>query len=357
MGFWTNAPAKSKPEKRVRRSKTDDVDESAEPRPAQGSTWTQGRQTGAHVASIFMIAAMVCGPVALGIMLLRPAQATQAATVTEASGMSASEQATGSYALAFVGAWLSATKDAPGELSTFIDLNAIRTYSEVAGQYRDLTVVGIEVPEPGSMVTVTIAANVKELAADPKAEGEAIESWPRRFFQVAVAHDEATGAMRVVGLPVPVSAPQQMRPVQLGYTTPLASSDPASETVLAFIQAYATGAGELGRYVSPGAEIAAITPAPFLAVTAEDIRADVAPEAAPADGATVHVLATVQFVTRLDQTFTSTYALTLTARADRWEVSSIDPIPLQAPGSKPTPTTAPEPTSPDSTAPSPSPTA
>lgn len=351
MGFWTNASAKPKAEKRVKRSKADDVDDSTAPRPAQGSTWTQGRQTGAHAASILMIAAMVCGPAALGIQLLRPAQAPQAAAVTTSTGLTTSEQAAGSYALAFVGAWLTATKDVPGELATFIDLKAIRTYSEVAGQYRDLTVAGIDVPEQGAMLTVTIAANVKELTANPKAEGEAIESWPRRYFQVAVSLDEATGAMRVVGLPVPVSAPQQTKPVQLGYTTPLAPSDAVSETVLAFIQAYATGAGELGRYVSPGAEIEAIAPAPFLAVTAEDIRSDVTPEAKPADGATVHVLATVQFVTRLDQTLTSTYALTLTARADRWEISSIDPVPLQAPGSQPTPTTSSEPTTP-----SPSPT-
>ena len=55
MGFWTNNPSSAPKAKKPK----------GEPKPAktevapQGSTWTQGRQTGAHVISILMLAAIV----------------------------------------------------------------------------------------------------------------------------------------------------------------------------------------------------------------------------------------------------------------------------------------------------------
>jgi hypothetical protein len=71
----------------------------------------------------------------------------------------------------------------------------------------------------------------------------------------------------------------------------------------------------------------AVTPAPYVNVDVEELRSDLTPTASPSDGDTLKVLATVSLLSPLDQQVTSTYTLTLTARASRWEVSAIDLAP------------------------------
>ena len=73
-----------------------------------------------------------------------------------------------------------------------------------------------------------------------------------------------------------------------------------------------------------------------------ELRSDVVPSKTPADGDTVKVLATVSLLSPLEQQLTSTYTLTLTARASRWEVSALDLAP-QATSEKKSATPAPSP--------------
>ena len=56
------------------------------------------------------------------------------------------------------------------------------------------------------------------------------------------------------------------------------------------------------------------------------------------------VLATTTLMSPLEQQLTSTYSLTLTARASRWEVSAIDLAPQAASERSATPTPTPTPT-------------
>lgn len=339
MGFWTNnpssAPKAKKPKGEPKQDKTEAV--------PQGSTWTQGRQTGAHVISVLMLVAIVCAPFSLFMSWQAVSRPVAAAPVVSSGGLTVSQQEAGAYAAGFVSEWLGAWKDHPGQLGDYVDVNTLRTLSEVPAAYRDLTVATITPNKGSDIVTVVVAASVKELGPDPKKEGAAIEIWPRRYFQVPIV---VTGAgMRPVGLPVPVSAPTSTGSVQLAYAKPLPSADPAAQTVMAFLGAYTTGKGDLSVYVSPGSEISPITPAPYIAVSAVDLRVDTDAPQTPKDGTQLQVLATVTLTSQTDQIVTSTYALTLTARATRWEVSALDPAPAEIPSSSsaaaPTPTPSP----------------
>lgn len=339
MGFWTNNP-KSAPKAKKQKGEPKAAETETA---AHGSTWTQGRQTGAHLISVLMIAALICAPFSLFMAWQAVSRPVAAAPVISSEGLAVEQQQAGAYAAGFVAEWLGAWKDHPGQLGDYVDVNTLRTLSEVPAEYRDLTVAQITPNEGSDIVTVVVSTSVKELAPDPQKEGSAIETWPRRYFQVPVVVTDA--GMRPVGLPVPVAAPSSTGNVQLAYAKPLPSGEPAAQTVMAFLKAYAAGDGDLSVYVSPGSEISPITPAPYLAVESVDLRVDTDAPKTPRDGAQLRVLATVTLTSQLDQTVTSTYALTLTARATRWEISSIDPAPAEIPRStsatEPTPTPSP----------------
>lgn len=101
------------------------------------------------------------------------------------------------------------------------------------------------------------------------------------------------------------------------------------------------GSGDIGRYTSPGAKIAAVLPAPYESVRVEQAMIDDDIPAAH-DGATTSVFVRVQ-ATQADSTLRLEYLLTLTSRAQRWEITAID----GAPTSKLPSSTSPAPTEPD----------
>lgn len=324
MGLFSRGEKSSKPERQRR---------------AQGSTWTHGRQMSGKVLSAVLFAALACGPIALVASAARPAPVVASAPETSKGELSPQVQAAGGYAVGFVGAWLSATKDSPGELGAYIDLAGMRQLSSTAWEYRDLTTVSVTPVDGTEFINVVVAANVKELEVS-ESDDASSTSWPRRYFQVVVAMAE--DSLRVVGLPAQVSAPVVGDPVQLVYTQIVASSDSVAGTVSAFLGAYLAGSGDLARYVAPGTSLTPITPAPYVLVDVQEVRADVAPAASPVDGDTLKVLATVSLLSPLDQQITSTYTLTLTARASRWEISAIDLAPQAIPKKgSPTPTPTP----------------
>ena len=289
-----------------------------------GSTWTNGRALAGRAVSLVVLAAIAAGPIALVATFARP-QEVIAASEERPGMLEPSQQAAGSFALGYVGAWLSATRDDNTELRRYVDVSAIRTLSDVAWEYRDLAVVSIAPAATGDVITVVIAANVKELVNHN--DGTSSEEWPRRYFQVVVKTDEV-GGLRVVGLPAPIAPPATVERVPaLGYSISLPAATPAGDSVLAFLNAYLAGSGDITRYVTPGESITAIDPAPYVSVEAVELRADREPTQSPADGERLRVLAEVSLANVYDQRLTATYALTLTARADRWEITAIDLAP------------------------------
>lgn len=296
---------------------------------AQGSSWTQGRALGGRVVSVLLVGAIACGPVALFAAASRQPAVVAATTDTGIDGLTSSQQEAGAYALGFVATWLSATKAAPGDLGSYIDVSALRSLSEESWKYRDLSLVSITPVDDSAFVNVVVAANVEELSQSDTDEGST-QIWPRRYYQVAVSVDEAS-AVRVVGLPAPIAPPARGATTPLVYAQTVGSSDPTSQTVTAFLGAYLAGSGDLARVSTPGSEFTALDPAPYAMVEILELRSDVAPSKTPADGDAIRVMATVSLLSPLEQQLTSTYTLTLTARASRWEVSAIDLAPQAIP--------------------------
>jgi len=308
----------------------------------RGSSWTGGRQLSARATTVILIGALLCGPLALGLAIRQgTAVAKPAPQAAAASGLTNEQQAAGDYALAYVLAWLDATRDEPGQLPVFVDVASTGGLSDMAWEHRDAAVASIA-PVDGSagMLSVVIAANVKQLA--PTTAGDTVAAtWPRRYFQVAVL--SIAGTTRVVGLPAPIAGPAQGPAAQLVYKSDVSATDPAAEAVAAFLGAYLAGSGDISRYTAPGEAIAAITPAPYALVDVQAGKADKAPEAEPVDAAQLKVIVTVALANEIDQKATATYSLTLTARAGRWEVNAIDLAPQEAAPTGPASSSTPKP--------------
>lgn len=310
-----------------------------------GHTWTQGGEFGAKVTSGLMLAALLCGPVALGLAWAANARPATAVETVSDGGLSVQQQSAGGYALGFVEAWLNATRDDHGLLAEYVDLAVAESVlGDEPWKYRDLALVSIDESDAPNFVTVVVSGSVKESVYD--SDGESTTAWPRRFWQVMVSTtDDGLG---IASLPAAIDAPEDSVGVRTDYGTRLATTDPAGQTIVDFLGSYLTSAGDLDRYVSPGADMTPINPAPFTQIEPIELlsEGEAAPE--PVEGQTLRVLATIAAGNVDSRVLPTTYALTLTARAGRWEVTSVDStpvIPEVSDGATPVTTPAPEPSS------------
>lgn len=319
-----------------RKPKEAKPDKGSSKTPAQGSEWTAGRAFGQKAITAGLLAAVLCGPLALVTASVNGQARPAVAQVTGEQPLTAQQQSAGEHGAAFVAAWLSATRDNPGTLSTYINPAAISQLSATAWKYRDLAIVSVEKTEKSDLMSVVVAANIEEF--DMESESGATV-WPRRYFAVTVRVTDA--GLSVVGLPAPIAAPaKEDSAVRLAYGQTVLQTSTARQTVEAFLSAYLAGSGDVSRYVSPGSEITAIAPAPYMTLTVSDVKSDVEPSDKPSTGSVVHVLVTAEVTSASDQRLTTTYALTLTARDGRWETTSVDLAPMESvtPGAAPSPT-------------------
>lgn len=342
MGIWKREPRAPKPQ-----GSDGGVDRrTGERAPALGSTWTNGRALGTHLVTGGLIAAIVCGPVGVVIALARGNDAVAVQSSQSTGVLPASEQAAGSYAAGYVGAWLSASQDDTTDLARYIDPSTVQNITRTPWTYRDLSVVSIEPGTGTALTTVVVAANIEEAAPATTAANGPTQTWPRRYFQVAVQITGA-GAIAPVGLPAPVAGPaESKKTVDLIYTTPLSPSSTLAQTVTQFLGAYLANSGNITRYTAPGSEINAVRPAPFSSISPTNLLVDQAPADHPTDGARVRVLATVSLTNAANQRLAATYALTLTARSGLWEISSVDAAPTEQATKSSTSTTPSAPQSP-----------
>lgn len=141
------------------------------------------------------------------------------------------------------------------------------------------------------------------------------------------------------GLPAEVGAPAGLEPVQVDYPRHRSadSADPVADSVGRFLAAYLLGEGELTRYVSPGSALSPISPPPYTELVLRDLYTDESNAGdrgggPDRDGTRLAVLAMVDATDRYKTTRQLGYALTLTSRDGRWEVSTLDPAPALATG-------------------------
>jgi Conjugative transposon protein TcpC len=306
----------------IRRRKAETVESSA----ARTAGWTQGSAIATNVGYVLLCGMLLAGPVAVGLHFLdRAAPVAVASNADVQPGLTIAEQTAGSMATGFVAAWLSATREDATALEAYVSTKSL-ILPESAIEYRDLRLVSITPDESGLMASAIVAATQPVTVVDGD---KTSTQWAPRYYQVLTQLDGSS--IRVVGLPAPIAAPAAPEDtLALAYPATVASSQGVGQAAAAFLTAYLTGDGELGRLIAPEADLSPVVPAPYTAVRFDEIRADVAPEGTPANGDQARVLVTVSGTTAAGAELTSTYALTSIARDGRWEIADIDLFPATA---------------------------
>ena len=310
----------------------DDVEERP---PIADAPYQVASTIAAKAATVLLWCCLVLSPVGAAAGVLALAQdGTAPVEVAPVRDQSNDRAIVGEFAQRVVLSWLTATQDHPDpllELLTDVPASALSRDPFTA---QDPTVAAIA--ETDGTWSVTVAVTVTD----------AREVTARRFFQVPV--HLADGTVSALTLPAAVSPPPVVATASREYGALLGASSAPGETVSQFLTAYLTGAGNVSRYLTPGTTLVALVPAPYTTVRLVDLRGDtdLEPTITPVDGQRMRVLATATAQVTDTQSATVTYALTLTARAGRWEITAIDPTPAftpQAPADQPA-GTAPTPT-------------
>lgn len=274
-----------------------------------------------------LVTCLVLGPVGALVGVVAVTRSTGAAPVASGAAKDhANEEAiAGEFAQRVVLTWLTTTQDDPDALLALVKDSQVATVSQQAFTARDAAVARIE--QVHGTWSVTVAATVTD------ARGVTA----RRFFQVPVLLSK--GSVSALTLPTPVSAPPVALNASADYRTQMDTSGSAGQTVSQFLGAYVAGSGDVSRYLTPGVTLTAVDPAPYTSIQVEDLRGSGADAeetaAAPKDGQRMRVLASATAVVTTKQTVSVVYALTLTARAERWEITAIDPAPAFTPPQTP----------------------
>ncbi|MFC8532432.1 conjugal transfer protein [Streptomyces sp. NPDC057249] len=192
--------------------------------------------------------------------------------------------------------------------------------------------------DPSEAAATPAAPAASGPASSPAPSSPAAQASPRPSGSATAPAPRGPAALyAATSLPAEVNAPASAQHGDLAYGSDrgVSADNPVTDTVSRFLAAYLTGQGELNRYVSPGLQVAAITPAPYESTLVTAVRDDQAADddeadAVPEDGTQRHVLVSVSATTG-GQDYLLSYALTLTTRDGRWEVASIDTAPVLSP--------------------------
>ncbi|MEU3795955.1 conjugal transfer protein, partial [Streptomyces fructofermentans] len=157
-----------------------------------------------------------------------------------------------------------------------------------------------------------------------------------RYYAVPLAADRAGASFAVTGAPGVVAGPGRAEGPESAYGVQVPEGDLVS-CVGEFLAAYLSGAGEVSRYLAPGVQLAAVSPAPFRALSVQQVLAveeAAAAEQVPTDGTTVRVLARIT-ARDGEGRWPLAYELSLTTRSGRWEVAALESGTAQGGGVRP----------------------
>ncbi|SEF37110.1 Conjugative transposon protein TcpC [Amycolatopsis pretoriensis] len=256
-----------------------------------------------------------------GLAVFQPAGAPP----TRDGGAPAPSAMPAGWAEMYVRAWLSATRDDSAGLEVFYPA-ATKSQRAPGTQVPVDTATVSAVSPVGGQWSVVVVADVLQLQPDGKRRATTM------CAQVTMVGAE--DAYVAAALPSPVACPGTGPAVALGYNEVADPGGPISQSVAGFLGAYLTGQGQLDRLISPGARLAPPHPAPFTDVRVVELRTrerfEPGQAARPPDGTAVSVFAHALAFDVIAQSTPVDYALTLLARAGRWEVKEIDPGPQLA---------------------------
>jgi len=338
-----------------------DVDED----PAEMGGWS----TGARANTTAVIRWAVWGLVILGpvlgaaAFLSVPAPAGPARPQTAAAPAASGSQGAAGFAQLFVAAYIGAGDGDQSKLAAYYpgatNLRLEGTPMRRSGEQlavvrlrqtdRDVwsVTVGARITDTASGETATAAAAAGR--RDAKAEAAAAAAASVHYFQVPVATAPAGGGATgfvALAMPAEVAAPVRVEAPGLVYgpMRPALPGDPRTQAVTAFLDAYLAGSGELDRYLAPGTQLTAIAPAPYTGLAVDQLavegeRGGEPVASVPGDGSRSRLLVVLRATGHDGVRVPLTYALTLSARAGRWEIAALDGAPAEAPARAPAPST------------------
>ncbi|MFF7130485.1 conjugal transfer protein [Streptomyces sp. NPDC008240] len=283
-----------------------------------------------RLSRMAVLTAIAAGPVALCVAVASTPTSVQAATPVKPAAVrtAAAVANPGGYAQLFVSAWLRSSADdatsaqarlaqsmAPG-----LDLPHPTADAHARSAPQSVTAVRTAQRDGGAW-SVTVAAQY--------ADG------PVRYYAVPVTADRAGALFTVTGAPGVVAGPARAEAAKSPYGVTVSEGD-LSLTVGEFLTAYLTGAGQVDRYLAPGVTLTPLSPAPYRAVSVEQVLAveeAAAAEQVPADGTKVRVLARVE-ARDADGRWPLAYELSLRARSGRWDIQALDSGAAQGGGAR-----------------------
>ncbi|MCD9904675.1 conjugal transfer protein [Streptomyces sp. MT29] len=331
----------------------DGRDWAVDSRPEDFGGWSSGAQ--ANTSTLLRWGAwalLILGPLLAGAAFVATPSSTgtKAAPVPSAPSTAGSQGSAG-FAVLFVDAYLRAGEGDQDQLAAYYpDAAGIRLEGAPGRRTgQQLTVVRLRQTSPG-IWSVTVAARVRESAPSPapttksasaEKQQEAVPAERLRYFQVPVATTVTGGTSGYIALSMPaeVAAPPRATSPELLYgpQRPAAPGDPRTQAVTEFLTAYLTGrAGDIDRYLAPGTRITPISPAPYTGIAVDHLavegeRGGEATTTVPADGTRLRLLVSLRATGSDTIRRPLAYALTLTARAGRWEIAELDGAPTPAP--------------------------
>ena len=351
----------------IRKKKPDDQDVVE---PSEQEQWTQRQNKQSTSAKYLLVAAIACGPLAVagGVTGAFAGSAPPAAQAPVAAHDGADEAVASQLARSLVVTWLEAKRGDESALANYVDTDGLSLPTESLFKVAEPAVAGVDrVPAssfiPGAAkqdrTTESSPSTTQAAPAGPAAERDAVTRdgyaitvavWARptepadapsvqRYFRVPVVFTP-TGP-RAVSLPAPVPGLPTGSKVQTGYDKRVDTNHPMGVSALQFLNAMLAGSGDISRYIAPGTTLRPVDPPVADSVEVTDMKATTeAPPAAETvvDGTQMSVLATARLLQEggADKFTTSQFALSMEARAGRWEVTDLDAVPsLSATGGDP----------------------
>ena len=271
---------------------------------------------------------IAAGPIALGVAITSTPTTVEAATPTKPTAVRTTAVAAdpSGYAQLFVSTWLRSSAD-----------DATSAQSRLAQSMAP----DINLPDPAAD-----AQSAPQLVAAVRSAQRSDGAWSVtvaaqyadgsvRYYAVPVAADRAAASFAVTGVPGVVAGPARAEVPKSSYGVSVPEGD-LSSALGEFLAAYLTGAGEVDRYLAPGVQLSAVSPAPYTTVRVQQVSAVEEAAAAgqvSADGTKVRVLAHVE-ARDSGGRWPLAYELALTARSGRWEVSALESGTAQSGGAR-----------------------
>ncbi|MFB7576250.1 conjugal transfer protein [Streptomyces sp. NPDC056165] len=271
-----------------------------------------------RLSRVAVWAVIAAGPIALCVAVASAPTTVQAATPAKPTAVRTAAVAAdpGGYAQLFLSAWLRSSADdatsAQARLAQSMAPDVELPDPASAAQSKPQSVTAVRSAQrEGGAWSVTVAAQY--------ADGSV------RYYAVPVAADRADASFTVTGAPGVVAGPARAEVPESAYGVTVPEGD-LSSAVGEFLAAYLTGAGEVDRYLAPGVTLSPVSPAPYTAVSVQQVTAveeAAAAEQMSADGTKVRVLARVE-ARDADGRWPLAYELILKARTGRWEVAALE---------------------------------